>query len=239
MATIPFENLDVLLGKAISISRDGIISKILDERRGGYCFEHNHLFRWVLEEIGFKVVPMISRVRWQAASDEFTPLTHMILKVEVDGQTFLADVGYGGLGLIEPLAFDIGKVQHEGFEPRRLVERGRDCVHQVLIKEVWEDLYQFEAAEVLAIDLEVGNWYSCTHPDAHFKNAILTAVATDRKRIILNNTKLTIRHYTGEVVVRELESYEEVIEVLETEFGLSLPSGERLNCPELIFDADK
>src|SRR5688572_15229707 len=100
---IPFENLDVLRGVPIRLDLDSLQAKLVDARRGGYCFEHNLLFSAVLEDLGFAVTRLAARVR-QRRSD-VAPRTHMLLLVDVDGQTLLADVGFGAEGLLLPVPF--------------------------------------------------------------------------------------------------------------------------------------
>jgi arylamine N-acetyltransferase len=94
---IPFENLDILLGRPILIDLDSVQAKLVAERRGGYCFEQNTLFAAVLRELGFAVTTLAGRVRLGAPEAVPTPRTHMVLRVEFpdDGGPWLADVGFG------------------------------------------------------------------------------------------------------------------------------------------------
>src|SRR6185437_5061289 len=80
--SIPFENLDVLLGRGISIDDEAIERKLIHEHRGGYCFEQNSLLMRVLKEIGFSVSPLSARVRVKIPRDVVTPRTHLFLRVE-------------------------------------------------------------------------------------------------------------------------------------------------------------
>ena len=96
-----FENVSIQTGGAISVKLDDIERKFLDECRGGYCFEHNTLFASVLREVGFEPVALLGRVR--RGPPERWCRTHMVLRVPVDGDPWLADVGFGGVGLLEPM----------------------------------------------------------------------------------------------------------------------------------------
>src|SRR5690349_12744847 len=98
---IPFENLDILLGRPIRLDLDSLIRKLIDDRRGGYCFEHNALFAAVLEASGFRVRRLSARVR--AGAQGVRPRLHMLLMAEADGEPWLADVGFGADGLLHPL----------------------------------------------------------------------------------------------------------------------------------------
>src|SRR3982750_4635329 len=84
--SIPFENLDVLLGRPISLAREALFQKLVVDRRGGYCFEQNGLFLEVLRELGFQVTPISARVRLQHPRDYIPPRTHVFLRVELGGE---------------------------------------------------------------------------------------------------------------------------------------------------------
>ncbi len=105
---IPFENLEILLGRPIKLDRESLWTKMVTGRRGGYCFEQNALFATVLEELGFRVTRLAARVR--LGVKEIRPRSHMLLAVEIEGNRWLADVGFGGEGLLHPLAAGGGGV---------------------------------------------------------------------------------------------------------------------------------
>jgi len=91
---IPFENLDVILGRGIRIDSASVFAKLVTARRGGYCFEHNRLFGDALAALGFQARPLLARV-WLGA-EQVPPLTHAISLVTIDGQEWIADTGFGG-----------------------------------------------------------------------------------------------------------------------------------------------
>src|SRR6188768_1581585 len=97
--SIPFENLDVLLERPLRLEKEAVFQKLVHERRGGYCFEQNGLFLHVLGALGFQVAPLSARVRWQRPRDFVPPRTHLFIRVEIDGESWLTDVGVGGLSL--------------------------------------------------------------------------------------------------------------------------------------------
>src|SRR4051794_37250635 len=100
--TFLFENLSIQTGGGISVELDAIERKFLDERRGGYFFEHNTLFAAALREAGFAPIVLLGRVR--RGPPERWARTHMVLRVPIDGgDDYLADVGFGAVGLIEPV----------------------------------------------------------------------------------------------------------------------------------------
>src|SRR5690606_11765990 len=102
-AAIPFENLNPLLGIPVLLDSPSLKSKLIDAQRGGYCFEHNLLLKEALESLGFPATSLAARVIWNRSDDAITSRSHMLLLVEVEGEQYLADVGFGGQTLTAPL----------------------------------------------------------------------------------------------------------------------------------------
>jgi N-hydroxyarylamine O-acetyltransferase len=123
---IPFENLDVLLGRGISLDPAAIDAKLITAGRGGYCYEQNGLFKRVLTAIGFEVTGLMARVLWMApAGAPARPRSHMVLGVEIDGETWLADSGFGGCVLTAPLRLFSDEVQDSPNGDFRIVDGRR------------------------------------------------------------------------------------------------------------------
>ncbi|MBI5770235.1 MAG: arylamine N-acetyltransferase [Verrucomicrobia bacterium] len=239
--TIPYENLDVLLGRLIRTDLASIERKLVHERRGGYCFEQNYLLAAALRSLGFRVTQCISRVRWQVPLDVVTPPTHLVLLVEGDDGRMLADVGFGSMSLIEPLAFALDREQAVAVEPRRIVALPRDgaairsgglaYAHQARLGDTWHDVYYFSADEVPAIDIEVANWFTCTHPQSRFKLNLTLARAGEGCRYTIFNREFTIRYADGRAEKHEIRSPEELLDLLAVRFGVVLPPGTRFGPP--------
>ncbi|MFZ5496211.1 MAG: arylamine N-acetyltransferase family protein [Verrucomicrobiota bacterium] len=229
--TIPFENLDVLLGRPIRTDADSVVRKLVHDRRGGYCFEQNHLLLHALRTLGFAAEPMIARVRWQVPASVATGLTHMLVRVSLAGRDWLADAGMGSLSLTAPLEMVDGLEQDTPHDRRRLVRRDGHLVQQVLFSGEWHDVNLFRPEPAAAVDLEMGNWYSHTHPQAHFRHNLMVARATADGRRTLLNRELTLRHRDGRAVKRELATPDELLAVLAADFGLHFPAGTRFGAP--------
>lgn len=225
---IPFENLDVLFGQPISIELPDIFQKLVTHKRGGYCFEQNSLFAAVLRQLGFQVAPFLARVLWMEPEDTMTPLSHLVLCVETEAGPHLADVGFGGVGLVEPIALESDEVQHLDFEPRRIVSRDSHLVHQIKLGEDWKDVYQFVPKTVPPIDLEIGNWYSSTHPKAHFLNTLLVTKIVPDGRIVVSDTEFVERDWHGQVKRTEIESRAKLHQILDTKFDLQIPANAQI-----------
>ena len=103
MAAIPFENLDVLLGRGVRVDPDSVFAKLVTARRGGYCFEHGTLFQAALRALGIEAVAHAARVLLVVPKAE-APRTHMFLTVRASGRTWVLDPGFGGQGPLVPRA---------------------------------------------------------------------------------------------------------------------------------------
>ena len=243
---IPFENLDVLLGRTISLALDDIADKLIDGRRGGYCFEHNTLLMHVLQALGFAVTPLSARVRIQRPR-EFTPArTHMFLRVEIAGASWLADVGVGALSLTSALKLEADTQQETLHEPRRLVrdgawtgfeQRGPEArlIHQAYFADTWNDVCEFTLEPMPEIDRVLGNWYTSAHPASHFKDRLMVTRATAGGRISVVNRELRIRQRDWRTEVRELATPAELLAALDEHFGMTFPPETRFDCRELTW----
>lgn len=234
VTTIPFENLDVLLGRGVSLEDADVDRKLLAERRGGYCFEHNSLLLRVLVALGYEARPLSARVRLSRPRD-FTPArSHMFVGVELDGTSWLVDVGVGGMSPTAALRLQLDVEQPTPHEPRRFVLLDGRWLHQAKVAGEWIDVCEFTREEMPAIDRVVANWYTSTHPNSHFRDRLMVALArADGGRITLLNRDLTVRTPDGTATTRALASPAELIEVLRGEFGLSFPPGTTFDCTGL------
>lgn len=235
---IPFENLDIALGRGIRIDLATVERKLVHDRRGGYCFEQNLLLQHVLGALGFAVTPLIARVRWQAVPEVVTAQTHMMLRVELAGTSYLVDGGFGSASLTAPLRLDlIGTPQPTTHEPRRMLQQDGRYMHQTRLPSGdWADLYEFTLQPVPAIDFEVGNWWTSTHPFSKFTQNVIASAVADGVRYTLLNREFTTRYLDGRAEPRLLATPDELLAVLARSFGLHFPAGTRFNAPALRWD---
>jgi N-hydroxyarylamine O-acetyltransferase len=230
--SIPFENLDVLLNRPIVLAPEALYQKLVVDRRGGYCFEQNGLFLEVLRELGFQVAPLSARVRFQRPRDFTPPRTHVFLRVELNGESWLTDVGVGGLSLTSPLRLLTDVEQSTLHEPRRIIQEGARLFHQVRFGAAWQDVCEFTLEEMPVIDRELANWYTSAHPESHFKNRLIVArAAPEGQRLTLLNDEFTVRDRYGVPTTRRIASAPELLDVLLKQFALSFPPGTRFGAP--------
>jgi arylamine N-acetyltransferase len=229
--TISFENLDPLLGVPIDdLSPEALTDKLVRRRRGGYCYEHNGLMGYVLEELGFGVRRFGARVVWTVAAGAPVPSqTHTLLAVTLPGsqQPLLVDVGFGGQTPTSPIRLETGGVQQTTHEPYRLQDRRDGLVLQALIRGDWQSLYEFATRTAPPIDLKVGSWYVSTHPSSHFVTSLMASLVTADGRCNLSGRNLAI-HRGGATEKVRLDDGSAVVDTLSDRFGINVAdAGER------------
>jgi N-hydroxyarylamine O-acetyltransferase len=230
VATIPFENLDVLLGRSIPLDAGALVQKLVHQRRGGYCFEQNGLLLLVLSSLGFSVTPLSGRVRWERPRDFTPPRTHLLVRIELDGVSWLADVGVGGLSLTSAIRLETEAEQSTPHEPRRIIREQGRLFHQVRIGTEWLDVCEFTLEEMPPIDRELANWYTSAHPESRFRTRLVASRAgPDGQRLSVLNQDFKIRDAHGRSQTRVLSSPEELLAVLGEQFGLHFPPGTRFD----------
>jgi arylamine N-acetyltransferase len=229
--TISFENLDPLLGVPIDdLSPEALTDKLVRRGRGGYCYEHNGLMGYVLEELGFGVRRFGARVVWTLAAGAPVPSqTHTLLVVNLPGgqQPHLVDVGFGGQTPTSPIRLETGSAQQTTHEPYRLQDRGDGLVLQALIRGDWQSLYEFATRTAPPIDLKVGSWYVSTHPSSHFVTSLIASLVTADGRCNLSGRNLAI-HRGGATEKVRLDDASAVVDTLTDRFGINVAdAGER------------
>ncbi len=223
VTSIPFENLDILLGRPIRLDLESLQGKLVRENRGGYCFEHNTLFAAVLEAIGFRVVRLAARVR--LGRTDVTARTHMVLRVEAESSAWLADVGFGGGSILRPVALEPGPVAEQFGWRFRLVDDGAARVLQAERPRGWLDYYAFTFEPQHPVDYEVANHYTSTHPSSPFTQTVTAQLSSPERSLVLRGRTLTEITPTGETSVEV--AAEELFDLLETRFALALPESAR------------
>ena len=229
--TIPFENLDPVMGVPVDdLSPQALTDKLVHRRRGGYCYEHNGLMGYALAEVGFRVRRLAGRVIWMLPPEAPLPAqTHTVLAVTFPGSqgSYLVDVGFGGQTLTSPIRFETGSVQQTTHEPYRLQDRGDGLVLQALIRGEWLPLYEFTTRSQPGIDLKVGSWFVSTHPSSHFVTSLTAARVTDDARWNLAGRNLAIHRADASEKIR-LDDAAAVIDTLSDRFGINVADlGER------------
>jgi N-hydroxyarylamine O-acetyltransferase len=226
--TIAFENLDPFMRQPVRLDPQALQQKLIHERRGGYCFEQNLLLWNALEQLGFDVSGLAARVMWNAPPPAL-PRTHMLLLVEIAGDSWIVDVGFGGLTLtgVLQLATDIEQsTPHESF---RLLREGAQYVLQASVRGEWRALYCFNLQAQLPVDYEPVNWYLSTHPQSRFVNNLIAARSEPGRRYNLLNNEFTVHELHGETRRRTLTDASELRQSLTQTFLIPVPKSSQLD----------
>ncbi|MFC8127921.1 arylamine N-acetyltransferase [Streptomyces sp. NPDC057302] len=229
VAAIPFENLEMMLGRSVPLDLAALQDKLVRQRRGGYCYEQNLLFAAVLERIGFAVTGLGGRVRAGASSRR--AVTHMLLKVEADGRQWHCDVGFGAEGLLEPIPMgdegDVRQDVRQGEWRFGIVQEANGArVLRTEHADGWFDLYEYTLEERLPVDYVVMNHYTSTHPLSPFIRRPVIQRPTPEERRTLVGDRLTVMRPDGTSDERRV-SAGELGEVLDREFGIELNADDR------------
>ena len=234
---IPFENLDVVLGRGVSLEMDAMQDKLLRRDRGGYCYEHNLLFAALLERVGFSVARLTARIRM--GRNEPQASGHMLLRVDAEGSSWLADVGFGAQRLLEPILLEDGATSRQGGWTYRLDRdegAGASWALRVLRPDGWFDLYGFTLEPRHHADYVVYNYYTSTNPDSPFVRGVVAMRTGPRRRQTLIGRRFTTAYPDGSIEYRELAGAEP-IGVLRGAFGITLEPGEEARLRS-IYDPD-
>lgn len=223
VAAIPFENLNPLLALPVDLALPALERKLVFDGRGGYCFEQNLLLVAALRAIGFEVSGLIARVVWTRPDDAVTPQSHMLVRVELAGESWLVDVGFGVQTPSGALRLQPDIEQPTPLEPFRLQHEDGRWRMQSLVHGQWLSLYHFDLRPVPLIDYVVANHYVSTHPESNFVNNLSVARTLSDRRLSLRNREFTVRRPESEPERRQLRDATEIRQVLEREFGLRLP----------------
>ncbi len=217
---VPFENLDIHIGRQIKLSLEDIYEKIVSRRRGGFCYECNILFFELLKALGFQVEYLSARmVKGTAAGPEYD---HMVLLVTLE-HDYLVDVG-NGQSCREPLRLDgTNSAASEGYT-YRVSTHGEDyALYYQQQNAEWSPRFLFTLTPRERAEFSAMCHYHQTSPDSLFTQHRLVTIATPEGRITLTNMQLRITRglETHEIVLRSETEYHEI---LEQYFGIEIAS---------------
>ncbi|MFD9029801.1 arylamine N-acetyltransferase [Streptomyces sp. NPDC059567] len=211
MDAIAFENIDIALGRPVSLDLDRIQDKLVRAGRGGYCYENNLLLAAALDRLGFPVTRLLARIRQGETRRRFR--THTVLLVRADDQVWLADAGYGYSGLMEALPLRHGAVCSVADWTWRLAADGPDWVVRIPEEgadDGWFDMYSFRQEPQFRIDFEAAHFLSSTRPGSPFVGQLVAQKETEKERRLLRDKSLEIRYADGRVERRELSAADTV-----------------------------
>lgn len=216
LQAVPYENLDILAGRPLSLAEDALYDKIVTRRRGGYCFEINGFFAVLLRSMGYTVTEYLARyLRGETA----IPMRrHRVLRVTAnDGSEWIMDAGIGQESFRQPLPYgDTTAEVNDGFRVYRLRKRefygwvieDTPVMEDTTVGEaVFRPFYSFTEEPQLPIDYEMPSFWCEKHPDSPFTKAPMLAIKTDSGRIAIDGNQLSL-YENGTVTRRSFEEAE-------------------------------
>jgi N-hydroxyarylamine O-acetyltransferase len=224
VAAIPFENLDIVLGRGIAVDLDSVQAKLVERRRGGYCYEHGLLFAAVLERLGYSVDRMLARVGGEELERPRAP-THMTVRVDVGGEGWLADVGFGST-LLEPLPFDAGGPRTQGAWTFEL-SRGGPGSWALRERQggEWVTSYGFDEQRLHASDVVMANHFTSTFERSPFVGKLVVMRRAADSIHSLIDRRLTVTRPDWSVDERDVHD-DELADLLRGMFGIPLSEDE-------------
>jgi N-hydroxyarylamine O-acetyltransferase len=217
---IPFENLDVFYKRPPLLDQESLVKKIVENNRGGYCFEMNGLFSIVLQELGFKVTNLLARGTFDGIS--YFAKLHQVLMVELDGKKYLADVGYGNDGIAAPLLLEEGVEQNQFTNTYRFVHDPTfGYVLQRKTEDGWGYMYAFTLWECYPMDFLMSNHFTATYPESFFLKLKFCTKPTLSGRITLTDEHFKVTE-NGVVTETKVTDDSEYNVLLKKHFGLDL-----------------
>ena len=220
LLAVPFENLSIHYKQPIVLEDDALFTKIVEHRRGGFCYEANGLFAALLRGLGFDVAMLSAGVA--NAEGGFGPnFDHMTLMVTLE-QRWLVDVGFGD-SFREPLLLDERDEQVQGRHAYQFVP---DRAHLVLMQrddgDEWKAQYRFTLQPYEYADYAEMCRYHQTSPQSHFTRARICSRATEQGRVTLSEMRFITTSKNGERQERTLTSQEEYVVMLREHFGIEM-----------------
>jgi N-hydroxyarylamine O-acetyltransferase len=227
VARFAFSSVGPMLGEALPLDAGALYARIVEQGRGGYCFEQNGLLFEVLTTLGFDVELCLARVVHN--QDIHPGLTHRVSIVTLGAARYVADVGFGPQGPRVPI--DLRGVETRDEERRYRVSTRRDgeLQLQLLTGGEWYTLYRFELGRYGQADCELGHFYSHRHPGAVFVRNLVASRQLPGEVRSLRNREYRVSRRNAETL-RDVATAGQLHELLQREFALrvSEPESRRL-----------
>ena len=213
---VPFENLSIHASEPIVLDDEALFAKIVERRRGGFCYEANGLFAALLRALGFDATMLSAEVA--RGGGQFSPaFDHMALMVKLE-ERWLVDVGFGE-SFLEPLLLDTASNQVQGDQSFRIVAEDPYRVVQRRAGDEWQAVYRFTLEPHEFVDYEEMCRFHQTSPQSHFTQNCICSRATSEGRITLSGMRLITTTKQGREE-RLLDSAKEYEDVLRDQFGV-------------------
>lgn len=217
---VPFENLDIHLGQAISLEPSDLFTKIVTRKRGGYCYEVNSFFTMILQVFGFEVQGLLARVLYGGSI--LRPRSHQLLLVTAENESWIADVGFGSCCLRAPLRLMPGVINEQGPDSFRLRrESGPTYILEAVLAGRWQNLYAFTMEPYDLVDYEPYNYWNSTSPHVRWTQQKVCTIPTETGRVVAVDMEFKIHTRDNTQTIRA-ENQAEYFRLLREYFGLEI-----------------
>ncbi len=224
IAQLSFNSGNVILKRDLSLAPYALFQRVVFDRQGGYCFEHNKILYLVLQTLGFNVSPLIGRVLING--NEENGRLHRITLLQFENKHYLVDVGFGVANPRFVVPLEPFKTQtKQGYYV--LKNDGEDHFRLMYSKneQDWLTLYRFDLSEATESDCDIAHFYSSQHPEAMFVNSLVVSRIESNRRYLLKNRELTVykdNKGESELINRFINSSEELVELLTNTLNLNV-----------------
>lgn len=249
LLSVPFENLTLHSGGHVRLELAILYDKIVNHRRGGFCYENNGLFSWLLSKMGYEVTLLSGQVMNAITCRYGPPFDHFITMVTLDGERWLCDVAFGGEGFELPMSLETEDPQKQGHRVYRFRKDGETHFLEWQgedIKDVkWSELYKFTLEPRRREDFTSMCEYHQSSPSSLFVCKSLCSILKPSGRVTIKGRKLITTTFPSKdgggliKTTRELKE-EEIPDLLKNEFGIVLkscliPKDEDITPPSVMY----
>jgi len=227
IAAIPFSSVGVLLEHELSLEIPKLMERMVELGYGGYCFEHNKLFSYAIESLGYNVRSVLARVLYNKDVEKpMCPKTHRLTLLELDEAVYVVDVGFGFSGPKQPVKLSMTPTPGPmGDQYRVANNKNGDYLLQILKDGEFFTLYSFDLNRYNESDFDMGHFYSHKHPQAGFVNNLVVARILDDQVLSLRNSGY--QHIDPDRVQEQaITSHTQLQDILDTDFNRKLSSAD-------------
>ncbi|MEA5499158.1 arylamine N-acetyltransferase [Limnoraphis robusta Tam1] len=218
LLTVPFENFSIHLNQPINLNLEALYHKIVQQHRGGFCYELNSLFSWLLQQLGFKVTLLSAQVA-REEGDFGREFGHLTLRVQ-DRDFWLADVGFGD-SFLYPLKFESSTEQIQNGETYQLINNQNNWIFYHKKEGNYQPKYCFTLTPRNLTDFQTTCEYNQTSPQSIFTQRRICTKPTLEGRVTLSDNRLIITQ-NGQRQEHIIDTEAEYHKILQDYFGINL-----------------